>query len=101
MEWRDSRRPKTGELCKKKKSIKREVRIKINELKSRMDCQQLELVDEKFREHVKTCFHTPRESKPIGSRLLLNGEISISQNKIITAWSSHFECLSKSRVSES
>ena len=48
MEWRDSGRPKSGDLFEKKKATEKDVKDRINELKARMDRLQSELVDEKF-----------------------------------------------------
>ena len=46
--WRDTGRPKSGELFEKKKAAKKEVRNKINELKARKDRLQAESMDKKF-----------------------------------------------------
>ena len=99
--WRDTGRPKSGELFKKKNAAKKEVRNKINELKARKDRLQAESMDKKFSERAKSRFCTPYEGKPCGSRLLLDGKLSTSKDDIIAAWASHFRYLSESRISES
>ena len=94
MEWRDSGRSTSGELFEKKKTIKKEA----TKLMSK-DQLQSELVNEEFIERAKSRFRTPCKGKPSGFKLLLK-LISTSQRTSYLI-PTHFEYLSKSRVSES
>ncbi len=99
--WNDAGRPKSGSLYEKKIASKKEVRNWINALKARKDRLQSESIDDKFRERAKSRFCTPREGTHSGSRLEINGRVSTSHSDVMAAWISHFEALSRSRVSES
>ena len=101
LDWKNAGRPLSGHLHEKRNSDKKRVRARLNLLRARQDRINSEHIDKNFRDKAKRRFRTPQTGTPHGTRLSINGTITLNQSDVISAWATHFEELGASKVNES
>ena len=101
LDWKNPGRPLSGHLHEKRNSDKKRVRARLNLLRARQDRMNSEHIDKNFRDKAKRRFRTPQSGTPHGTRLSINGTITLNQSDVISAWATHFEELGASKVNGS
>ena len=99
--WKQSGRPRDGQLWENMKLAKKDVRRKIHALRARRDRLQSERRDETFREKHKSRYKMPRSGIAHGQRLNVNDHVLTDKEAVLNEWAHHFKDLSSSRASES
>ena len=98
-EWENAGRPVDGPISEKKNADKRNVRMKLSQLRAQKDRSYTESIDRMFKKDRKR-FQVPKSS-PSGTRLVVEGNIVASPTEVSAAWASHFKQLGSSRISDS
>ena len=94
-------RPQSGDLLVNKIAAKKKVQTRLNQLRARKYRLHSEHIDDNFRARDNKRFRSPRDRTPSGSRLQVNNNIITCPDDVMSAWVTHFETLSSSKVQES
>ena len=83
-EWKNAGRPEDGPISEKKNADKRNVRMKLNQLRAQKDRSYTESNDRMFKKKDRKCFQVSKSS-PSGTRLLVEGNIVASPTEVSAA----------------